>query len=80
MQPGRGRDSAAARVVLTAIAPDGRQVYRGRVPEEGAAAPAARPRERDRRGDGRTGASASFDVRARASCSCGWSSRAAAAR
>jgi len=37
----RGADSGAARVMLTATAPDGRPMFRGRIPEEGAAAPAA---------------------------------------
>ena len=39
----RGAEGGASRVVLTATAPDGRPVFRGKVPEEGAApaAPAA---------------------------------------
>jgi VWFA-related protein len=39
----RGAESGASRVVLTATAPDGRPVFRGRVPEEGAAATASQP-------------------------------------
>lgn len=34
---GRGDDSVPARVLLTATTPDGRPLFRGRVPEEGAA-------------------------------------------
>ncbi len=37
----RGAESGASRVMLTATAPDGRPVFRGRIPEEGAAAPIA---------------------------------------
>ena len=32
--PGRPVEDPAARVALTAVAPDGRPVFRGRVPEE----------------------------------------------
>ena len=38
----RGAESGASRVMLTATAPDGRPVFRGRIPEEGAA-PAGSP-------------------------------------
>jgi VWFA-related protein len=51
--PGQRAEEPAARVALTAIAPGGRPVFRGRVPEE-AAAPAASGVSR--------GGSATFDV------------------
>jgi VWFA-related protein len=51
--PGQRVEEPAARVALTAIAPDGRPIFRGRVPEE-AAAPAASGVSR--------GGSTSFDV------------------
>ena len=51
--PGQHAEEPAARVALTAIAPDGRPVFRGRVPEE-AAAPAASGASR--------GGSTSFEV------------------
>ena len=50
--PGQREEEPAARVALTAIAPDGRPVFRGRVPEE-IAAPAAGPPK---------GGSVAFDV------------------
>jgi VWFA-related protein len=49
--PGQRAEEPAARVALTALAPDGRPVFRGRVPEEIAATPGA-PK----------GGSVSFDV------------------
>jgi hypothetical protein len=51
--PGQRADEPAARVALTAIASDGRPIFRGRVPEE-AAAPAASGASR--------GGSTSFEV------------------
>jgi hypothetical protein len=66
----RGAESGANRVVLTATAPDGRPVFRGRVPEEGAAAPASSPASSSPASTGGNvasaavapGASASFDA------------------
>ncbi len=40
LAPGQRAEEPAARVALTAIAPDGRPIFRGRVPEEAAAAAA----------------------------------------
>lgn len=40
LAPGQRAEDPAARVALTAIAPDGRPIFRGRVPEEAAAAAA----------------------------------------
>ena len=50
--PGQRAEEPAARVSLTAIAPDGRPVFRGRVPEEITAAATGAPK----------GGSVSFDV------------------
>ncbi|MEO8519939.1 MAG: VWA domain-containing protein, partial [Acidobacteriota bacterium] len=52
--PGQRAEEPAARVALTAIAPDGRPVFRGRVPAETAAEPATAAKA--------TGGAATFDV------------------
>ena len=44
----RGAESGASRVMLTATAPDGRPVFRGRIPEEGGGASAVIPATRRR--------------------------------
>jgi VWFA-related protein len=66
---GRGAESGASRVMLTATAPDGRPVFRGKVPEEGAApaAPVATtsspPAAAGAAAPVSAGASATFDAR-----------------
>ncbi len=61
----RGAESGASRVLLTATAPDGRPVFRGRIPEEGGAPPPSSPPPAAGNGAATpvaSGASATFDA------------------
>jgi VWFA-related protein len=61
----RGAEAGATRVMLTATAPDGRPMFRGRIPEEGAMPPAPTPTPTAGNGPATpiaAGASATFDA------------------